>query len=180
MLLRTLPFLTPSRKRASSSSVWMTLLAPHCFSIGPPSGPMRALGDKIGSTIIAQVFLSFLKWRTSLPMFLLLLGMAPTSSWASSQVFFQFYIHLLEDIADGHITVPDEIYAKANVTTVEDVYSWTTRKSPRPSTIATKLDIPVWSKPLKVVVARVFVRSHASRTLRLVSEPYSLLPSLYS
>ncbi|CAM9391662.1 unnamed protein product, partial [Phaeothamnion confervicola] len=60
--------------------------------IGPPGAPMRALGDKIGSTIIAQS------------------AGVPCIGWNGDSLFCNY--------GDGGI--PDEVYAKANVTTAED------------------------------------------------------------
>eukprot|EP01041_Mallomonas_annulata_P000604 gene604-1167_t len=60
--------------------------------IGPPAGPMQALGDKIGSTIIAQS------------------AGVPTIAWNGDGL-----------IVDYKSTgIPQDIYDKANVTTVED------------------------------------------------------------
>jgi len=60
--------------------------------IGPPGAPMRALGDKIGSTIIAQS------------------AGVPVIAWNGDGITCNYKEQGL----------PDEIYAKANVTTAED------------------------------------------------------------
>ena len=59
--------------------------------IGPPSGPMRALGDKIGSTIIAQS------------------ADVPTIAWNGGDIKIDYK-------REG---LTDSVYAKANVTTPE-------------------------------------------------------------
>jgi len=61
--------------------------------IGPPGGPMYALGDKIGSTIIAQA------------------AGVPTISWNGDGLTVDY---------KKHGTVPKEVYDKANVTTAQD------------------------------------------------------------
>ncbi|KAK8791101.1 hypothetical protein WA158_005732 [Blastocystis sp. Blastoise] len=65
--------------------------------IGPPSGPMRALGDKIGSTIIAQS------------------ANVPTIAWNGSNLKLDISP---EEQSSGHIHVPEDIYEQADVKTV--------------------------------------------------------------
>jgi acetyl-CoA carboxylase/biotin carboxylase 1 len=60
--------------------------------IGPPGAPMRALGDKIGSTIIAQS------------------ATVPVIAWNGDGITCDY----------KNSGLPDEIYQKANVTTVEE------------------------------------------------------------
>lgn len=67
------------------------LLARKIAFIGPPSGPMRALGDKIGSTIIAQS------------------AGVPTIAWNANDLRVDYKSQGL----------PDDVYDKANIKTVE-------------------------------------------------------------
>lgn len=60
--------------------------------IGPPGAPMRALGDKIGSTIIAQS------------------AKVPVIAWNGDGIVCDY----------KNSGLPDEVYAQANVTTVEE------------------------------------------------------------
>lgn len=60
--------------------------------IGPPAGPMHALGDKIGSTIIAQS------------------ANVPTIAWNGSNLKVDYKV-------DG---IPKEVYDLANVQTAEE------------------------------------------------------------
>ena len=59
--------------------------------IGPPAEPMQALGDKIGSTIIAQS------------------AGVPTIAWNAADLRVDY-------TADG---IPDEVYQKANITSAD-------------------------------------------------------------
>ncbi|KAI8084162.1 acetyl-CoA carboxylase [Gilbertella persicaria] len=67
-----------------------------CLFIGPPASAMRSLGDKISSTIVAQH------------------AQVPTMGWSGDNI-----TDVVAD-ASGHVTVPDEAYAKACVKTAEE------------------------------------------------------------
>lgn len=73
-----------------------TLAANKIVFIGPPGSAMRSLGDKISSTIVAQS------------------AEVPTMAWSGTG------ISKTELSADGFVTVPDDVYKAACVTTVEE------------------------------------------------------------
>lgn len=73
-----------------------TLAANKIVFIGPPGSAMRSLGDKISSTIVAQS------------------ANVPTMSWSGSGIT---ETALSEQ---GFVTVLDDVYKKACVTSVED------------------------------------------------------------
>lgn len=73
-----------------------TLAANKIVFIGPPGSAMRSLGDKISSTIVAQS------------------AEVPTMAWSGSGISDT----VLSD--QGFVTVDDEVYKKACVTTVEE------------------------------------------------------------
>ena len=62
--------------------------------LGPPEGPMAALGDKVGSSIIAQA------------------AGVPTLAWSGS--------HVSVGYADCGGVIPDDVYAEACIGTVEE------------------------------------------------------------
>ena len=80
------------------------LVAANITFIGPPARPMRLLGDKIGSTIIAQS------------------AKVPTIAWNGDG--------LEVDVADLVKGIPDEMYAKANVVTAEQCVECALRIGP--------------------------------------------------
>ncbi|KAI0339517.1 hypothetical protein BDW22DRAFT_1361595 [Trametopsis cervina] len=73
-----------------------TLAANKIVFIGPPGSAMRSLGDKISSTIVAQS------------------ASVPTMAWSGSGIADT----VLSD--QGFVTVADDVYQRACVTTVED------------------------------------------------------------
>lgn len=73
-----------------------TLAANKIVFIGPPGSAMRSLGDKISSTIVAQS------------------ANVPTMAWSGTGV------SETELSPQGFVTVADDIYKKACVTTVEE------------------------------------------------------------
>merc|ERR1711938_155593 len=62
--------------------------------LGPPEGPMAALGDKVGSSILAQA------------------AGVPTLPWSGSHVSIAY--------ADCGGVIPDDVYAEACIGTVEE------------------------------------------------------------
>lgn len=88
--------------------------------LGPPSAPMAALGDKVGSTILAQVlFMLFLRFAVLVTDHLethsYLLWQAagvPTLPWSGSHVKMSF------EECGG--VIPAQTYSEACVTTVEE------------------------------------------------------------
>lgn len=70
--------------------------APPIAFLGPPAGPMAALGDKIASTILAQA------------------AGVPTVSWSGSGVTVDL------DAPSWSGTVPDDVFARACVAGVDD------------------------------------------------------------
>ncbi len=73
-----------------------TLALNKIVFIGPPGSAMRSLGDKISSTIVAQS------------------AAVPTMAWSGSGISDT----ILSD--QGFVTVADDVYQKACVTTVEE------------------------------------------------------------
>lgn len=73
-----------------------SLAANRIVFIGPPGSAMRSLGDKISSTIVAQS------------------ANVPTMAWSGSG------ISETAKSEQGFVIVPDEVYKKACVTTVEE------------------------------------------------------------
>ncbi|KAI0358341.1 acetyl CoA carboxylase [Trametes cingulata] len=73
-----------------------TLAANKIVFIGPPGSAMRSLGDKISSTIVAQS------------------ADVPTMPWSGTG------ITKTELTPDGFVTVPDDVYRAACVTSVEE------------------------------------------------------------
>ena len=73
-----------------------TLAANKIVFIGPPGSAMRSLGDKISSTIVAQS------------------ASVPTMAWSGTGISDT----VLSE--QGFVTVADEVYAKACVTSVEE------------------------------------------------------------
>jgi acetyl-CoA carboxylase/biotin carboxylase 1 len=103
-------------------------LSPQVTFIGPPSSAMRALGDKIASTIVAQS------------------ANVPCVDWSGQGV-------TLGNLDGGSVSVvPDELYQQATVHSLEEGLIHAKRIG-FPIMVSTLIR----SRPLKEAVARAFV-----------------------